>query len=130
MVKVSIPGINKGLEFEFPDITPADEEARIKVIITVKREYKDALDLPEVEELAKMEGAYAMMASILKRVDESITPEILKALPEKEQVKISNALIKKMEELAEEVDASPFPNPTPTHGTSEQKKSGETSEKA
>lgn len=106
-MKIKIKGINNGEEFEFPELTPADEEARLKAIIEIKKQYKEVLDIKEVEDLAMQEASYAMLESILKRVDSNVTREMLKSLPLKDQKILSDALIKKIDEIASEIE-QPF----------------------
>jgi len=100
-MKIKIQGINNNEEFEFPDVTIADEEARLKRIIDVKKQYRDALEIEEVKALAEQEGAFAFFASILSRIDKNVTSETIQKLPLKEQRKLSKALMEKLSEITE-----------------------------
>ncbi|MBC7128387.1 MAG: hypothetical protein H5T45_01480 [Thermoplasmatales archaeon] len=100
-MRIKIQGINNNEEFEFPEVTIADEEARLKRIIEVKKQYKDALDIDEVKALAEQEGAFAFFASILSRVDKNVTSDTIKKFSLKEQRKLSRALMEKLAEVAE-----------------------------
>jgi len=106
--KIKIPGINGGVEFTMPELCPADEEARLKAVIDTKKEYADSLDIPEVEDLARERGAYAMLESVLKRVDKEVTADMLMKLPAKYQNMLAEALFGDMLAKADGGETDPF----------------------
>lgn len=106
-MKIQIEGINGGQPFEIPEITLGDEEARLKAIIDYKKAHRSELDIPETEQAAMQHGLYAMWESIFKRVDESVTTEVIRKIPLSKLEEIGNAAFEQVGTTGEGGDGGP-----------------------
>lgn len=105
-MKIQIEGVNGGEPFELPEITLGDEEARLKAIIGYKKAHRSELDIPETEQAALQHGLYAMWENILKRVDESVTSEIIRNIPLSKLEEIGKAAFEQVD-IPADGDAGP-----------------------
>lgn len=71
------PWMNKGKEFEIPELTIGDIKKSKKDSLELIREYKDIRGDKNLDEYIEQETAFGLVSRILKRIDPTITDTII-----------------------------------------------------
>lgn len=100
MAKYRLEWINKGNEFDIPELTIGDVKRSQLSVLDVLREHKDLEGTRQLEKYLSQETGFALLKQILKRVDSSLTDTVIEdSLTFNDLNKLTNVIFEENREM-------------------------------